>query len=136
MQREEWVAELQTRDIAASVVDSVSVAWQARDVVTWPPTAGAKPGAVAQLIFLPGQTPWSKVLELNMATASAMKVMCTFLVPVKGVQGKKRAEFIFGVGKGLHRSWSYQRYHEEDGRSMWYCVLGLGLEEERLRSLS
>ena len=29
---------------------AVSVAWQARDVVTWPASASLKPGAVAQLM--------------------------------------------------------------------------------------
>ena len=55
-----------------------------------------------------------------MATTSGMKLLCTFPVRVKGLQGKKRAKFMFGVGKGLHRSWSYEMYHEEDGRSVWY----------------
>ena len=105
VQRDESVAEPQARgDSAASVVDSVSVAWQAREVVTWPTRAAAKPGAVAELMFQSGQTPWYKVLELNVATASGMKVVCTFPVRVKGLQGKKRAEYMFGVGKGLHRS--------------------------------
>ena len=40
-------------------------------------------------------------------------------------QGKKRAEFIFGAGKGQHESWSYQMYHEEDGQSVWYGLWGL-----------
>ena len=45
VQRDASVAEQQARgDSAASVVDSVSVAWQARDVVTWPWSAAAKPG--------------------------------------------------------------------------------------------
>ena len=126
VQRYESVAEPQARgDNAASVVDTVSVAVQARDVVTWPVSAAAKPGAVCELMFQCGQTPWYKVLELNVATASGMKVVCTLPVQVKGLQGKKRAEFMFGVGKGLHRSWSYHMYHEEDGRSVWYCLWGL-----------
>ena len=107
------------------MMDSVSVAWQAREVVTWPTSAAAKPGAVAELMLQSGQTPWHKVLELNVATASGMKVVCAFPVRVKGLQGKKRAEYMFGVGKGLHRSWSYQMYHEEDGRSVWYGLRGL-----------
>ena len=119
------MAELHARgDSAAFVVDSVSVAWQAREVVTWPTSAAAKPGAVAKLMFQPGQTPWYKVMRLNVATASPMKVVCTFPVRVKGLQGKKRAEYMFGVGKGLHRSWSYPMYHEEDGRGVWYGVRG------------
>ena len=73
-------------------------------------------------MFESPQTPWYKVLELNVATASGMKVVCMFPVRVKGLQGKKRAEYMFGVGKGLHRSWSYQMYHEEDGQSVWYGV--------------
>ena len=60
-----------------------------------------------------------------MATASGMKVVCTFTVRVKGLRGKKRAEYMFGVGEGLHRSWSYQMYHQEDGRSVWYGLWGL-----------
>ena len=39
---------------------------------------------------------------------------------------------MFGVGKGLHRSWSYQMYHEEDGRSVWYGrrgLQGVGVDE-------
>ena len=45
VQRDELVAERQARgDSAASVFDSVWVAWQARDVVTWPSSAAAKPG--------------------------------------------------------------------------------------------
>ena len=32
---------------------------------------------------------------------------------------------MFGVGKVLHRSWSYQLYHEEYGRSVWYGLRGL-----------
>ena len=94
-------------------------------MVTWPTSAAAKPGAVAELMFQSGQTPWYKVPELNVATASGMKVVCTFPVRVKSLQGKKRAEYMFGVGKGLHRSWSYQMYHEEDGRSVWYGLRGL-----------
>ena len=81
VQRDESVAEPQARgDTAASLVDSVLVAWQAREVVTWPKSAAAKPGAVAELMFESGQTPWYKVLELNVATASGMKVVCTFPV--------------------------------------------------------
>ena len=72
------------------MVDSASVSWQAREVVTWPKSAAAKPGAVAELMFL--------------ATASGMKVVCTFPVRVKGLQGKKQANYMFGVGKGLQRS--------------------------------
>ena len=71
-------------------------------------------------MFQSSQTPWYKVLELNVATASGMKVVCTFLVQVKGLHGKKRAEYMFGVGKALHQSWSHQVYHEEDGRIVWY----------------
>ena len=78
VQRDEWLAEPQARgDSAASVVDSVSVAWQASEVVTWPTTAAAKPGAVAELMFQSGQTLWYKVLELHVATASGMKVVGT-----------------------------------------------------------
>ena len=80
---------------------------------------------MAELIFQFDRTPWYKVPELNVVTASGMKVVCPFSVRVKGLQGKKRAEFMFGVGKGLHRSWSYQMYHEEDGRSVWYGLRGL-----------
>ena len=120
------MAEPQVRgDSAACAVDTVSVTWQARDVVNWPATAAPKPGAVTELLFMSGQTPWYKVLEPNVATASGMKVVCTFSVRVKGLQGKKRAEFIFGVGKGLHGSWWYQMYHEDDGRSVWYGLRGL-----------
>ena len=126
VQPDESVAQPQARgESAASVVDGLSVAWQAREVVTWPTSAAAKPGAVAELMFQSGQTPWCKVLELNVATVSGMKVVCTFPVRVKGLQGKKRAEYMFGVGKGLHRSWSYQMYYEEDGRSVWYGLQGL-----------
>ena len=71
------------------MVDSVSVAWQAHEVVTWPTSAVAKPVAVAELIFQSGQTPWYKLVELNVATASGMKVVSTFPVRVKGLQGKK-----------------------------------------------
>ena len=46
-------------------------------------------------------------------------MVCTFLVRVKGAQAMKGAEFMFGGGKGLHLSWSYQMYHEEDGCSVW-----------------
>ena len=76
-------------------------------------------------MFQAGQMPWYKVLELNAVTASCMKVVCTFPVGVNGLQGKKRAEYMCGVGKGVHRSWSYQMCHEEDGRSVWYSVRGL-----------
>ena len=107
------------------MVDSVSVAWEAREVVTWPTSAATKPGAVAELMFQSSQTPWYKDLELNVASASGMKVVCRFPVRVKGLQGKNRAEYMFSVGKGLHRSWSYQMYHEEDGRSVWYSLRGL-----------
>ena len=69
-----------------------------------------KPGAVTELMFQSGQTPWYKVLQLNVATTSGMKVVCTFSVRVKGLQGKKRAEYMFGVCKRLHRSWSYEMY--------------------------
>ena len=72
-----------------------------------------------------GQTPWYKVVELNVATTSGMKVVCRFPVRVKGLQGKKRAEYMFRVGKGLHSSWSYRMYHEEDGWSVWYGLRGL-----------
>ena len=96
-----------------------------QDVVTWPASAAAKPGAVAELMFHSGQTPWYKIVELNVAMASGRKVVCTFPVRVKGLQGKKRAEIMFGVPKGLHPSWSYQIYHEEDGRSVWYGLRGL-----------
>ena len=84
------------------MVDSVLVARQARKVVTWPTSAASKPGAVAEFMFQSGETPWYMVLELNVATTSSMKVVCTFLVRVKRLQGKKRAEYMFGVGKGLH----------------------------------
>ena len=112
-------------DSAASEVDSVLVMLQARDVVTWMASVAAKSGAVGELMFQSRQTPWDKVLKLNVATTSGMKVVCTFSVRVKGLQGKKRAEFMFGVGQGLHRSWSYQMYHEEDGRTVWYGLRGL-----------
>ena len=79
---------------------------------------------MAELLFQSSQTPWYKVLELNVATTSGMEMVCTFPVRVKGVQGKKRAEFMLGVWKGLHRSRSYQMYHEEDGPSVWYVVRG------------
>ena len=83
VQRDESVAEPQARgDSAVSVVDSVSVAWPARAVMTWPTSAATKPGAVAELMFQSGQTPWYKILELNVATASGMKVVCTFPVRV------------------------------------------------------
>ena len=52
VQRDESVAELQARgdsaSAAASVVDTMSVAWHARDVVTSPVSVGAKPGAVTK----------------------------------------------------------------------------------------
>ena len=90
VQRDESLAEPQARgDSAASVVDSVSVAWQARDVVTCPTSAAAKPGGVAELMFQSGQTPLYKVSEVNVAKARGMKVVCTFPVQVKGLQGKK-----------------------------------------------
>ena len=79
----------------------MSVEWQARDVVTWLATVAAKLGAVSQLMFQSGPTPWYKVLEPNAATANGVKVVCTFPVRVKGAQGKKRVEFMFGAGKGL-----------------------------------
>ena len=85
----------------------------------------SKAGGRVELMFQSGQTPCYKVLNLNVATTSSVKVVCTFLVRMKGAQGKKRAEFMFGFGKRLHRSWSYQMYHEEDGRSVWYGVWGL-----------
>ena len=108
VERDESVAEPQARgDGVASVVVSMSVAWQAREVVTWPKTAAAKPGAIAELMFQYGQTPWYKVLELNVG--SGMKVVCTFPVRVKGVQGKKQAEYMFGVRKGLHRGMQRSR---------------------------
>ena len=66
---------------------------------------------------------------LTVATASCVKVVCTFPVRVKGAQGKKRAEFMFGVGKGLHRSWSYRMYHEEDGRYRLRGPQGVGRDE-------
>ena len=126
VQRDESVAEPQAGgDSAASVVDSVLVAWHACKVVTLPTSAAAKPGTVAELMFQSCQTLWYKVLELNMATPSGMTVVCTFPVRVNGPQGKKRTEYMFGVGKGLHRSWSYQMYHEEDGQSVLYGLRGL-----------
>ena len=58
VQRDESVAEPEARgDSAVFVVDSVSVAWLAREVVTSPTSAARKPGAVAQLMFQSGQTP-------------------------------------------------------------------------------
>ena len=128
VQREELVAEPQARgdsaaSVVAAVVDNVSVAWQSREVVTWPTSAAAKPGAVAEVIFECGRLPWYKVLDLNVAIVSGMKVVGTFQVRVKGLQGKKQAEYKFGVGKELHRSWSYQMYHEEDGWSVWYPLV-------------
>ena len=63
VQPDESVAEPQARgNGAVSVVDSVSVAWQAREVLTWPTSAATKPGAVAELMFQFGQTPWYKVI--------------------------------------------------------------------------
>ena len=62
----------------------MSVACLAREVVISPASAAAKTGAVAELMFQFGQTPWYKVLQLNLATASGMKVVCTFPVRVKG----------------------------------------------------
>ena len=54
VQRDELVAERQARgDSAASVVGSVWVAWQARDVVTWPSSAAAKPGCPDATGFVP-----------------------------------------------------------------------------------
>ena len=44
---------------------------------------------------------------------------------MKALHYHKRAKYMFGVGKGLHRSWSYQMYHEEDGRSVWCGLRGL-----------
>ena len=126
VQQDETVAERQARgNSAASVVDTLSIAWQAYDVVAWPTSAAAKPGAVAEMMFPSGQTAWYKVLELNVATASGTKVVCTSPVRVKGVPAKKLAGFLFGVGKGLHRSWSYPMYHEGAGRSVWYGLQGL-----------
>ena len=108
VQRNESLAEPQARgdsaSAAASVMDTMSVAWQARNVVTWRASAAAKPGAVAGLMFQSGRTPWYKFLELNVLTASGVTVVCTVPVRRKGAQGKKQAEFMFGVGKGLHRS--------------------------------
>ena len=71
---------LQVRgDSAASVVDTVSVAWQASNMVNRPASAAAKRGAVAELMLECGETTWYKVLELDVATAS-VKVVCTFSV--------------------------------------------------------
>ena len=129
MQRGEVLAKPEARGAncgtAASVVDTASVAWEARDVVTWSASATTRPGLVAQLMFESSQTPWCKVLEINVATASSMKVVCTFAVRIIGVQGKKRAAFMFGGGNGLHRCWSYQMYHEDHGRNWWYALRGL-----------
>ena len=127
MKRDKVVAERGARvgSAAASVVGTVSVAWQARDMVTWPASAAPRPGAVAELMLQPDQTPWYKVLEIIVAITSSMEVVSTFLVRMKGAQGKKRAEFMFGVGKGLHRSCVYKVYHEEDGWSVWYGLRGL-----------
>ena len=97
------MAEPQARgDKAAYVVDTVSVARHAREVVTWPTSAAAKMAAVAELMLHSGQAPLYKVPELNVATASGMKVVCTFPIRVKGLQGKKRAEFMSGAGEGSH----------------------------------
>ena len=68
------------------MIDTLSVAWQARDVAAWPASAAAKPGAGAELLFR--RTPWYKVVELNVARGSSMKV-CRSPVRVKGVQGQK-----------------------------------------------
>ena len=58
VQRDESVAEPQARgDSAAFVVDIMSVAWRARDVVPWLASVAAKLGAVAELMFQSGQTP-------------------------------------------------------------------------------
>ena len=129
VQRHALLAEPQARGdsaiAAACVVGTVSVAWHAHELVTWPTSAAARLGTVAELMFQCGEAPLYKVLELNVATASGVKVVCTFPVPMKGAQGKKRAEFMFGVGKGLYRSWSYQMCHKEDRRSVWYGLRGL-----------
>ena len=64
VQRHESVAEPQARgDNAVSAVDSVLVAWQARKVVTWPTSAAAERGAVAELMFQSSKTTWYNVLE-------------------------------------------------------------------------
>ena len=65
------------------MVDTLSVVWQPRKVVTWQVSVAAQPGAVAELMFQSSQTPWYKVLELNMATTSGPKVVCTFSVRMK-----------------------------------------------------
>ena len=106
-----------------AVLQHLSVAWQACDAVTSPASATPRPGAVAELMFHSGQTPWYKVLELTVATTSNMKMVCTFPVRMNGTQVKKLPEFMFGVGKGLHRSSLYQMYHEEDGQSVWYRIV-------------
>ena len=129
VQRDQLVAEPQARggrgSVAASVVDTMSIGWQARYVVAWPAGAATTPWVVAELMFQSRQTPWCKVLELNVVRASQVKAVCTFPVQMKGAQGKKRADVMFGVGKGLHRSWSYQMYHKEDRWSVWYGLRGL-----------
>ena len=52
VQRDESVAEPQAQGgSAAFVVDNVSVAWQAPEVVPWLASAAAKPGVVAELMF-------------------------------------------------------------------------------------
>ena len=93
-------------------------------MVTWPASAAKTPRAVAELMFKSRQPPRCKLLELNVVTAIRVKAVCTFAVRTK-VAGKKLAEFMFGVGKGLQRSWSYQMYHKEDRRSVWYGLPGL-----------
>ena len=106
--------------------------WQARYVVTWPASAATTPRAVVELMFLSRQTRCCKVLELNVVTASRVKAVCRFPDKMKGAQGKKRAEVMFGVAEGLHPSWSYQMYHKEDRRSVWYGLrgpLGVGGDE-------
>ena len=108
-----------------AIVDTPPVAWQARDVVIWLASGAAKPGAVPGSCSSPVKPGCTRFLELNVAIARGMKVVRTFPVRVKVLQGKKRAEFMFGVGKGLHRSSSYQTYHEEDGRNVWYGLRGL-----------
>ena len=61
--RDESVAEPQARGAsAASVVGTLSVTWQGRDMLTWPTSARAKPGAVVDLMFPSSQTPWYEVL--------------------------------------------------------------------------
>ena len=118
------MAEPQARgDNAASVVDTVSVAWQARDGVTWLASAAAKTWALAEPVSQAGQTLWYKVLELNVAAMSGVKLVCTFPIPT-----------MFSIGKGLHRSWSYQMYHEEEGRSVRYglrVLQSVGVDDVR-----